>query len=96
MERKEKEVLIAVRAEVESADHWRVQFKTHGDVFKSQGVSMVHMGVADETRVLAIFETNDPEEFIRIFNDPVTMDAMSNDRVTGGVEMFLIDETFNI
>ena len=54
------------------------------------------MGVADETRVIAIFETNDPEEFIRIFNDPVTMDAMSNDRVTGGVEMFLIDETFNI
>ena len=53
-------------------------------------------GVADETRVLAIFETNDPEEFIRIFNDPVTLDAMSNDRVTGGVEMFLIDETFNI
>ena len=47
-------------------------------------------------RVLAIFETNNPEEFIRIFNDPVTMDAMSNDRVTGGVEMFLIDETFNI
>jgi len=54
------------------------------------------MGVADETTVIAIFETNDPEEFIRIFNDPVTMDAMSNDRVTGGIEMFLIDETFNI
>ena len=89
-------MLIAVRAEVESADHWRTQFKTHGDVFKSQGVSMVHMGVADETTVIAIFETNNPEEFIRIFNDPVTMDAMSNDRVTGGVEMFLIDETFNI
>tara|TARA_B100000676_G_C17245823_1_gene420956 strand:+ start:89 stop:358 length:270 start_codon:yes stop_codon:yes gene_type:complete len=89
-------VLIAVRAEVESVDHWKTQFKTHGDVFKSQGVSMVHMGAADEKTVIAIFETNDPDEFIRIFNDPVTMDAMSDDKVTGGVEMFLIDETFNI
>lgn len=88
--------MIAVRAEVESVDHWRTQFKTHGDVFKSQGVSMVRMGAADEKTVIAIFETNDPDEFIRIFNDPVTMDAMSDDKVTGGVEMFLIDETFNI
>ena len=89
-------MLIAVRAEVESVDHWKTQFKTHGDFFKSQGVSMVHMGAADEKTVIAIFETNDPDEFIRIFNDPVTMDAMSDDKVTGGVEMFLIDETFNI
>jgi len=89
-------VLIAVRAEVESVDHWRTQFKTHGDLFKSQGVSMVRIGAADEKTVIAIFETNDPDEFIRIFNDPVTMDAMSDDKVTGGVEMFLIDETFNI
>ena len=89
-------MLIAVRAEVESVDHWRTQFKTHGDVFKSQGVSMVRMGAADEKTVIAIFETNDPDEFIRIFNDPVTIDAMSDDKVTGGVEMFLIDETFNI
>ena len=89
-------MLIAVRAEVESVDHWRTQFKTHGDVFKSQGVSMVRMGAADKKTVIAIFETNDPDEFIRIFNDPVTMDAMSDDKVTGGVEMFLIDETFNI
>lgn len=89
-------MLIAVRAEVESVDHWKTQFKTHGDVFKSHGVSMVHMGAADEKTVIAIFETNDPDEFIRIFNDPVTMDAMSDDKVTGGVEMFLIDETFNI
>jgi len=89
-------VLIAVRAEVESVDHWRTQFKTHGDLFKSQGVSMVRIGAADEKTVIAIFETNDPDEFIRIFNDPVTMDAMSDDKVTGGVEMFLIDETFHI
>ena len=89
-------MLIAVRAQVESADHWRTQFKTHADLFRSQGVSVAHMGSADENTVLAIFETNDVDEFIRVFNDPATMEAMSNDKVTGGVEMFVINESFQI
>ena len=89
-------MLIAVRAQVESADHWRTQFKTHADLFRSQGVSVAHMGSADENTVLAIFETNDVDEFIRVFNDPATMEAMSNDKVIGGVEMFVINESFDI
>ena len=89
-------MLIAVRAQVESADHWRTQFKTHADLFRSQGVSVAHMGSADENTVLAIFETNDVDEFIRVFNDPATIEAMSNDKVTGGVEMFVINESFEI
>ena len=89
-------MLIAVRAQVESADHWRTQFKTHADLFRSQGVSVAHMGSADENTVLAIFETYDVDEFIRVFNDPATMEAMSNDKVTGGVEMFVINDSFDI
>ena len=89
-------MLIAVRAQVESAVHWRTQFKTHADLFRSQGVSVAHMGSADENTVLAIFETNDVDEFIRVFNDPATMEAMSNDKVTGGVEMFVINDSFDI
>ena len=89
-------MLIAVRAQVESADHWRTQFKTHADLFRNQGVSVAHMGSADQNTVLAIFETNDVDEFIRVFNDPATMEAMSNDKVTGGVEMFVINDSFDI
>ena len=87
-------MLIAVRAEVESADHWREQFKTHNDLVRSQGVSLAYMGALAEDKVLGVFETNDPDEFIRIFNDPATAEAMENDRITGGVELFLLDETF--
>ncbi len=89
-------MLIAVRAEVESVDHWREKFKTHVDLFKSQGVSLAHMGMADDKTVIAVFETNDPNEFVRIFNDPATAEAMSEDKITGGVEMFILDETFSI
>ena len=87
-------MLIAVRAEVESVDHWREQFKTHDDLFKSQGVTLAHMGTAENNKVIAVFDTNNPDEFVRIFNDPATGEAMSKDKITGGVEMFLLDETF--
>ena len=89
-------MLIAIRAEVESVDHWREKFKTHTDLFKSQGVSLVHMGTANDETVIAVFDTNDVDEFVRIFNDPATAEAMSEDRITGGVEMFILDETFKL
>jgi hypothetical protein len=89
-------MLIAVRAEVESVDHWKEKFKTHVELFKSQGVSVAHMGTANDRTAIAIFETNDPDEFVRIFNDPATAEAMAEDKITGGVEMFLLDETFNL
>ena len=87
-------MLIAVRAEVESADHWKDNFKTHGDLFKSQGVTLAHMGVANDKTVIAVFETNKPDEFMSIFNDPATGEAMSEDKITGGVEIFSLNETF--
>ena len=89
-------MLIAVRAEVESVDHWREKFKTHAELFKRQGVSVAHMGAANDSTAIAVFETNDPDEFIRIFNDPETAEAMAEDKITGGVEIFLLDETFNL
>ena len=63
-------------------------------MFKNQGVTLAHMGVANDKTVIAVFETNDPDEFMRIFNDPATGEAMSEDKITGGVEMFPLDETF--
>jgi|TARA_B110000211_G_scaffold112804_1_gene131076 hypothetical protein len=52
------------------------------------------MGAFGEDKVLGVFETNDPYEFIRIFNDSATAEAMENGRITGGAELFLLDETF--
>ena len=49
-------MLIAVRAEVESVEHWRDKFKTHGELFKSQGVSVAHMGSSEENKVIAVLK----------------------------------------
>ena len=69
-------MLIAVRAEVEDVDAWREGFKTHGDLFKSQGVSVAYMGATEGNSVIGVFETDDVDEFMRIFNDPATAEAM--------------------
>ena len=87
-------MLIAVRAEVEDVDIWRKSFKTHGDLFKSQGVTVAYMGATEGNSVIGAFETNDVDEFMRVFNDPATEAAMANDKITGGVELFVLDETF--
>jgi len=89
-------LLIAVRAKVESVVHWRKKFKTHVELFKSQGVSVAHMGEANDETVIAVFETDNPDEFKKIFNDPATANAMSEDKITGGVEMFVLDEIFKL
>lgn len=89
-------MLIAVRAEVESIDHWRKQFKTHNELFKSQGVSIAYMGATEGNKVLSVFKTNNVDEFVRIFNDPETSKAMANDKITGGVEMYILDETYTL
>ena len=89
-------MLIAVRAEVESIDHWREQFKTHNELFKSQGVSIAYMGATEGNKVISVFKTNNVDEFVRIFNDPETSKAMANDKITGGVEMYILDETFTL
>ncbi len=89
-------MLIAVRAKVESVEHWREKFKTHVDLFKSQGVSVAYMGSANDETVAAVFETNKPDEFIKIFNESATEEAMSEDKITGGVEMFVLDETLKL
>jgi|TARA_A100001015_G_scaffold186624_1_gene207751 hypothetical protein len=52
------------------------------------------MGADDQNTVIVVFETNDVDEFMRVFKDPGTARAMENDGITGGVELFLLDETF--
>ncbi len=87
-------MLVAVRAEVESVEHWKNQFKTHGALFRSQEVSIAYMGSFEDKKVLAVFETNDLGEFTRIFNEPSTAAAMADDRITGGVEIYVLDEKY--
>ena len=85
--------LVGVRAKVESEEKWKEEFKTHGELFKSQGVSIAYMGAADNKSVLAIFETDDLDKFNEVFDSEETIKAMSNDGIEkDSVEKFIITD----
>jgi len=85
--------LVGVRAKVENSDKWKEEFKTHGELFKSQGVSIAWMGITNNNSVLAIFETDDLDKFNKVFNSEETARAMSNDGIEeDSVEKFEITE----
>ena len=86
-------MLIAVRAEVEDVDIWRKSFKTHGDLFKSQGVTVAYMGATEGNSVIGVFETNAVDECRRGFSDLAKEAAMENEKINSGVELFVLDET---
>tara|TARA_B100000886_G_scaffold292722_1_gene218652 strand:+ start:1275 stop:1439 length:165 start_codon:yes stop_codon:yes gene_type:complete len=52
------------------------------------------MGATEGNSVIGVFETIDVDEFMLIFNDPATAQAMAEDRIMGGVELLVLDETF--
>ena len=78
---------------VENSDEWKEEFKTHGELFKSQGVLITYMGETINNSVLAIFETEDLDKFNEIFTSEKTAKAMSNDGIQeDSVEMFVITD----
>ena len=86
--------MVVVRHEVENAAHWRERFKTHGELFQTQSVSEIHLGASGDDKVVSVFMTENLDEFLRIFNDTATAEAQANDGITGGVELYVIDETY--
>ena len=45
-------MLVAVRAEVENVERWREGFKTHGDLFSKQKISIAYLGATDDNKVI--------------------------------------------
>ena len=67
--------LVGVRAKADNTDHWKEQFKTHGELFKDQGVSIAYMGATENNSVLAIFETDDLERDLYVARKKIEKSA---------------------
>ena len=45
-------MLVAVRAEVENVERWREGFKTHGDLFSKQKISIAYLAQPTTIKLL--------------------------------------------
>ena len=86
--------MVVIRHEVKDADLWREKFKTHGSLFQTQGTSKIYLGACGQDKVVTVCMTSDLDRFLAVFNDTATAEAQANDGITGGVELYVIDETY--
>jgi len=78
-ERKMGKVLVT--AEVEEAVSWVEGFVSHADMFKRQGVSVIHYAVTDANEVAVLSEVEDTDAYVGYLVSPETAEAMEYDGV---------------
>jgi hypothetical protein len=88
---------VLITATVEDAAAWEASFRTHGDLFASQGaISPTLLGIADGNVVAVYEQTADLEKLLANLESPDTREAMMADGVkTDTVRIVVLDRTFS-
>lgn len=87
---------VVVTAQVEDRVKWEKNFRTHGDLFRSQTVtSPVDFGVIEGEHVAVCFEPADLDTLMKSLGSPATAEAMTFDGVKREtVKVFVLDKSF--
>ena len=87
---------VIVTAEVEDATRWEQNFRTHGDLFRSQTVTTpVGIAVKADNTVACCFEPTDLNTFMEVLESPETAKAMGADGVKRDtVKLYVMDREF--
>jgi len=85
---------VIITAKVDDIDKWEKGFRTHGALFKGQGVaSPVLIGISDDNEV-ALYEEVDDLDTVTT-PSPETIEAMAQDGVRqDSMKMFVLDKDF--
>jgi hypothetical protein len=87
---------VVITAAVADPAAWEASFRTHGDLFASQGaVSPIQLGVGEDNVVAVYEQTADLEKLLANLESPETNEAMKADGVmTDTVRVVVLDKTF--
>jgi hypothetical protein len=89
---------VVVTAQVEDPLKWEQNFRTHGDLFRSQTVSLpIDFSTIEGNHVAVCLEPNDLTTFMKALDSPATAEAMAFDGVKRDtVKVFVLDKTFRV
>src|SRR5262245_53221996 len=92
----DKMAKVVVTAQVEDLVKWERGFRTHGDLFRTQGVSKpIDFGGTDGNHVAVCIEHDDAATVLKAVNSPATAEAMAFDGVKQDtVKVFVLDKTY--
>ena len=86
---------IIITTQVEDLAKWEAGFRSHGDMFRTQGVTRVDYGIGEDNTVAACFELRDLDFFMKTLESPETAEAMAFDGVKREtVKLFVVDKEF--
>jgi hypothetical protein len=69
--------------EIEDSASWEAGFRTHSDLFRSQGIMGTYRYAIDEDdrKVVLYAEVEDLDRYLEVLQSPATAEAMANDGV---------------
>lgn len=88
---------LVVVAQCKDPVKWEEQFRTHGDLFRSQTVTKPISYGIDGNQVTVCFDPDDFDACMRLMDSPATGDAMTNDGVLRDtVQMIVLDHELTV
>ena len=88
---------VVVIAEVADPKKWEQNFRTHGDLFRSQTIKKPIDFAISGNRVAVCLRPRDLDKFMEIFQSPATAEAMKVDGVKREtVQTFVLDKRFDL
>lgn len=89
---------VVLTAQVKNVDAWEKAFRTHGELFKSQGqpTSPILYSKGAGNEVVVCSEVADVAAYQKMVDSPETIAAMEQDGVKREtVKVFVLDKTFS-
>ena len=88
---------VVVTAEVENLEKWEKSFRTHGDLFRQMGVSLMEFATGPGNRVAVAGETTNLDDYMQVLESPATAEAMASDGVRREtVQVFVLDKALKV
>ena len=86
---------VLITAQVDDMAGWEKRFRTHGDLFKEQTISVVNFAAIGDNEVACVFECDDLDKYMELLESQATADAMDADGVNRDtVKITVLDKEF--
>ena len=88
---------VLVTAEVADLAEWEDGFRTHGKLFRKQTVNTpIHFATMGKNKVMVLFEPDDLDTYMKIFDSSDTAEAMDADGIKRDtVKAVVLDKVFD-
>lgn len=85
--------MVILTADVEDAENWEREYRTHADLFKAAGLGTMHYSVADDGHVVICTDVDDVGAYMDFMRSKATQDAMKSDGVKRDtVQVIVLDK----